>query len=57
VTTDWQVFRTDALFLNHQEPDIGWSSLIFLLILLPALFVIFKRIYKWPSWKEIMQSM
>ncbi len=57
VTTDWQVFRTDALFLNHQEPDSGWSSLIFLLILLPSLFVIFKRIYKWPSWKEIMQSM
>lgn len=57
VTTDWQVFRTDALYLNHQDPGTGWSSLIFLLILLPSLFLLFKRIYKWPSWKEIMQSM
>jgi membrane protease YdiL (CAAX protease family) len=57
VTTDWQVFRTDALFLNHQDPGDGWSSLIFLLILFPSLFLLLKRIYRWPSWKEIMQSM
>jgi len=57
VTTDWQVFRTDALFLNHEEPGDGWSSLIFLLILLPSLFLLFKRMYRWPSWKEIMRSM
>jgi membrane protease YdiL (CAAX protease family) len=57
VTTDWQVFRTDALFLNRQDPGTGWSSLIFLLILFPSLFLLFKRIYRWPSWKEIMRSM
>jgi membrane protease YdiL (CAAX protease family) len=57
VTTDWQVFRTDALFLNHEEPGDGWSSLLFLLILLPSLFLLFKRMYRWPSWKEIVRSM
>ncbi len=57
VTTDWQVFRTDALFINHQDPGSGWSSLFFLLILLPSLFLLFKRMYRWPSWKEIMRSM
>ncbi|MFM6934656.1 MAG: lysostaphin resistance A-like protein [Flavobacteriales bacterium] len=57
VTTDWQVFRTDALFLNHSDPGNGWSSIGFLLVLLPTVFLIFKRMFKWPSWKEIWQSM
>lgn len=57
ITTDWQVFRTDALYLNHQDPGNGWSSVLFLLILLPSLFLLFKRVYRWPSWKEIMRSM
>ncbi|MEY4658573.1 MAG: hypothetical protein RJB36_339 [Bacteroidota bacterium] len=57
ITTDWQVFRTDALFLSHEKPGDGWSSLIFLVIFLPSLVLLFKRIYKWPSWKEIFQSM
>jgi membrane protease YdiL (CAAX protease family) len=57
ITTDWQVFRTDALFLSHESPGNGWSSILFMLVLYPSLFVLFKRKYKWPSWKEIMQSM
>lgn len=57
VTSDWQVFRTDALFISHENPGNGWMSLLFLCLLLPSIFWLFKRVFHWPSWKEIWQSM
>jgi membrane protease YdiL (CAAX protease family) len=57
ITTDWQVFRTDALFLSHESPGNGLSSIAFMFVLYSSLILLFKRTFKWPTWKEIMQSM
>ncbi len=52
LTNDWQAFQTDAMFIDHTPPNFGWDSLITLLILQPALILLFSRIYKWKNWKE-----
>ncbi len=47
VTTNWQVFQTDALFIDKTPPSIGWDTIIGVLIILPLLFFLFKYKYKW----------
>ncbi len=43
VTNNWQVFQTDALFIDHSPPEFGFSMIITLLILYPFLYFIFQR--------------
>lgn len=52
VSNNWQVFQTDALFIDHAPPELSWWALLFLLSLFPFLLYIFKKIYKWKSLKE-----
>jgi hypothetical protein len=47
VTNNWQAFQTDALFMDKTPPGIGWDTILGILIVLPALFFIFKWKYKW----------
>ncbi len=52
VSNNWQVFQTDALFIDHAPPELSWWALLFLLSLFPFLLYIFKKIYKWKPLKE-----
>lgn len=52
VSNNWQVFQTDALYIDHAPPELSWFALLFLLSLFPLLLYIFRRIYKWKSLKE-----
>ncbi len=52
LTNDWQVFQTDALFIDHAKPEFGWDSIVTLLIIQPLLLFIFFRIYRWKNLKE-----
>lgn len=47
VTTNWQVFQTDALFIDIAEPTLGWEIGLTLFIWQPMLFFFFNWKYKW----------
>ena len=52
VSNDWQVFQTNALYINTSPPDLGWMELLISLLFFPILFLIYKKIFKWTSLKE-----
>jgi membrane protease YdiL (CAAX protease family) len=52
VTNHWQVFQTDALWMDMSEPKIGLDLVITLLIFFPLMLFIFSKKYKWKSFKE-----
>ena len=52
VSNDWQVFQTNALYLNTASPEVGWVELLISLAIFPVLFLIYKKIFKWSSLKE-----
>ncbi len=52
ISNDWQVFQTDALYLNSSQPGLGWIELLLSLSIFPVLFLIYKKIFKWSSLKE-----
>jgi len=49
ITTNWQVFQTDALFIDNTPPQFGWDTIIGILVILPFLFFFFKYKYQWKS--------
>ena len=52
VSNDWQVFQTDALFLDYSMPEFSLNMLLVSIAFLFVLVFIFKRIYRWKSLKE-----
>ena len=52
VSNDWQVFQTDALFLDYSMPEFSLNMLLVSIAFLFVLVFIFKRIYGWKSLKE-----
>ena len=54
ITNDWQVFQTDALFIDTSTPVIGWDLWIIVLVCFPLLLFIFHKIYKWKTWSEVL---
>ena len=49
LTNDWQVFHTDALFIDRSGPTFGWEAWLTILVLQPLLLLIFAKMYKWKS--------
>lgn len=49
ITTNWQVFQTDALFIDNTPPQVGWETVVGIFVILPFLFFFFKRKYNWGS--------
>ena len=52
VTTNWTVFQTDALFIDHSEPHLGMMMYFPLLVIYPLVLWWFSRKYRWTNWKE-----
>lgn len=52
VTSNWQVFRTEALFIDTSEPSFGWGMYLTLFGFYPLMVFVFARIYKWSGWKQ-----
>jgi hypothetical protein len=52
VSNDWQVFQTDALFLDYSTPEFSLNMLLLSIAFLLVLVLIFKKIYRWKSLKE-----
>jgi membrane protease YdiL (CAAX protease family) len=47
ITTNWQVFQTDAVFIDTTPPQVGWETIIGILVILPLLFFLFKQKFNW----------
>ncbi len=52
ITTDWTVFKTDALFVDTSEPTVGFEMVLPIFILYPLVFFIFSKKYAWSNWKD-----
>lgn len=52
VTTNWTVFRTDALYVDTSEPSVGWEMFFPVLVLYPIILIIFSKKYGWKNWLE-----
>jgi len=52
VTTDWTVFKTDALYIDTSEPSVGFEMFFPVLVLYPLVLFIFSKKYGWADWKE-----
>lgn len=52
VTTDWMVFRTDAMYIDTSEPSAGAEMYIGVFVLYPLLLLIFSKKYGWKNWKS-----
>ena len=56
VTNNWQAFQTDAVFMDNADPGNGLETIIGVLVILPLIFFIFYKKYKWHSLKEMWQD-
>jgi hypothetical protein len=52
LTNDWQVFQTEAMYIDHSEPMLGAESFLTILVLQPLLILLFSKVYRWKDWKE-----
>lgn len=56
ITNNWQAFQTDAVFMDISDPGMGLDTIIGILFILPLVFFIFYKKYKWHSLKEMWQD-
>lgn len=49
VTNTWQVFQTNALFIDHSPPYFGWENWLTLFIIQPGLLFLFYKVYRWKN--------
>jgi len=56
ITNNWQAFQTNAVFMDISDPGNGLDTIIGILFILPLVFFIFYKKYKWHSLKEMWQD-
>jgi membrane protease YdiL (CAAX protease family) len=56
ITNNWQAFQTDAVFMDISDPGNGLDTIFGILFILPLVFFIFYKKYKWHSLKEMWQD-
>lgn len=56
VTSNWQVFQTDALFIDSSSPKIGLDMYLTLFAIFPMLLFILSKKYKWTSFSKLIQK-
>lgn len=52
VTNSWQVFQTDALWIDTEKPSFGWDTGITLFVCYPILLFFFAKVFRWKNWKK-----
>lgn len=50
LTSDWSAFQTNSIFLDVSSPTLGWDVFIPVLVIYPALLIVFAKVYKWKNW-------
>lgn len=54
LTNNWQVFQSDALFIDKTPPSFSWLDMGVILVLQLALLFVFKVVYKWGKVRPIL---
>lgn len=49
LTNNWQVFQTDALFIDNSPAHFGWENWLALLTIQPGLLILFYKVYRWNN--------
>ena len=52
VTNKWQVFQSDALWMDTAKPNFGWDAIASMAICFPLLILLFSKVFKWKDWKN-----
>nr|WP_299032848.1 CPBP family intramembrane glutamic endopeptidase [uncultured Tenacibaculum sp.] len=52
VASNWAVFQTDALFIDHSEPNLIYQMIIPVFFIYPLYIMFLKKKYGWKNWKE-----
>lgn len=56
VTTNWQVFKTDALMIDKTPPVISWDMYFTLFVVFPLLLFVLSKKYKWNSFSSLIEN-
>ncbi len=56
VTTDWQVFKTDALLMDTSPPLIGMDMYLTLFLVFPLLLFVLSKKYRWKSFSKLIDK-
>lgn len=51
VTNNWQVLKTDALFLDTSRPEAAWDLVFILGVFYPIMLFVFAKLFAWNNWK------
>jgi len=52
VASNWAVFQTDALFIDHSEPNLICQMIIPVFFIYPLYIMFLQKKYGWKNWKE-----
>lgn len=52
VASNWAVFQTDALFIDHSEPSLIYQMIIPVFFIYPLYIMFLQKKYGWKNWKE-----
>lgn len=56
LTTNWQAFRTHAVFLDLSKPEFGWDSILTIVLIQPLMLVVFAKLFAWKNWRSTVFS-
>lgn len=52
VASNWAVFQTDALFIDHSDPSLLLLMILPVFIVYPSYLLLLSKKYGWKNWKE-----
>jgi len=52
ITSDWSALQTYSVFKDISEPEAGFDIIFPIVVIYPALLIIFGRKYSWSCWIE-----
>ncbi|MBA6155361.1 CPBP family intramembrane metalloprotease [Tenacibaculum sp. S7007] len=52
VASNWAVFQTDALFIDHSEPSLLLLMMLPVFVVYPLYLLLLSKKYGWKNWKE-----
>jgi len=54
VSNEWQVIRTDALFMDVSAPALGWDMYVTMFVFYPLMILVFWLVYRWKNWNKVL---
>lgn len=52
VTNSWQVFQSDALWMDTSKPSFGWDTVATMAVCFPVLLLLYAKVFRWKQWRQ-----